>query len=69
MSFLKLGPRSFTNESLDLFYQLPFGHFQPNFECKEIKIHQHTEGHMTKMAAMLIYGKSLLKTSFQEPLV
>ena len=40
------------------------GPFQPNFECfkyKEMKIHQHNAGHMTKMAAMLIHGKHILK--------
>ena len=31
-----------------------------NVACryKEIKIHQHNAGHMTKMAAMPIYGKT-----------
>ena len=27
---------------------------------KEMKIHQHNAGHMTKMAAMPIYGKNTL---------
>ena len=35
-------------------------YFQPNFECKLVgtrkKKHQHNAGHMTKMAAMPIYG-------------
>ena len=35
---------------------------------KEIKIHQHNAGHMTKMAAMPISGKILQKSSFHEPL-
>ena len=29
-----------------------------------MKIHQHNAGHMTKMAAMLIYGKNTLKIFF-----
>ena len=31
---------------------------------KEIKIHQHNAGRMTKMAAMPIYGKNTLKIFF-----
>ena len=31
---------------------------------KEMKIYQDNAGHMTKMAAMLIYGKTLLKIVF-----
>ena len=34
-----------------------------------MKIHQHNADHMTKMAAMPIYGKKKYKSSFQEPLV
>ena len=72
-SFLDLGPMSFTYENLTCYYQKPLAHFQPNFECKLVstslmKIHQHNAGHMTKMAAMSIYGKNTLKSSFQEPL-
>ena len=33
-----------------------------------MKIHQHNAGHMSKMAAMPIYGKNTLKIFFQEPL-
>ena len=33
-----------------------------------MKIHQDNAGHMTKMAAMPIYGKTLEISSFQEPL-
>ena len=29
-----------------------------------MKIHEHDAGHMTKMAAMPIYGKNNLKSSF-----
>ena len=29
-----------------------------------MKIHQHNAGHMTKMAAMLIYGKNTIKSFF-----
>ena len=29
-----------------------------------MKIHQHNAGHMTKMAAMAIYGKNTLKIFF-----
>ena len=44
------------------FSQKPLGHFQPNFVYmfifgyKEIKSYYHDAGHMTKMAAMPIYG-------------
>ena len=38
------------------------------FMYKEMKIHQHHAGHMTKMAAMSIYGKHTLNSSFHEPL-
>ena len=31
-----------------------------------MKIHQYHAGHMTKMAAMPIYGKNTLNSSFQE---
>ena len=31
---------------------------------KEIKIHQHNAGHMTKTAAMPIYDENILKISF-----
>ena len=48
------------------FSKKPLGHFQPNFVYKEMKIHIHNAGHMNKMAAMPIYGKNLLKSSFQE---
>ena len=30
-----------------------------------MKIHQHNDGHMTKMAAMPIYGKNTLKKFFR----
>ena len=33
-----------------------------------MKIHQDNAGHMTKIAAKLIYGKNTLKSSIQEPL-
>ena len=32
-----------------------------------MKIHQHNAGHMTKMAAMPIYGKNTLKSFFPGP--
>ena len=61
--FLDLGPMSFTNETLTCLSQKPLAHFQPNFKCKLVsklmKIHQHNAGHMTKMAVMPIYGKTL----------
>ena len=48
------------------FSQKPLGHFQPNFVYKHLgtmvfKIHQHYAGHMTKIAAMPIYGKNYFK--------
>ena len=33
------------------------------FRYKEMKIHEHDAGHMTKMATMPIYGKNLSKIS------
>ena len=33
-----------------------------------MKIYQPFTGHMTKMAAMPIYGKTLLKSSLPEPM-
>ena len=33
-----------------------------------MKIHQDNAGHMTKMDAMPLYGKTLEKSSFQEQL-
>ena len=74
MSFLDLGPMLFTYANLTCFSQKPLAHYQPNFVCKlvsasfKMKIHQYNAGHMTKMAAMPIYGKNTLKSSFQEPL-
>ena len=32
-----------------------------------MKIHEHDAGHMTKMAATPIYGKTLQKSSLYEP--
>ena len=44
------------------FSQKSLGHFYPNFVCCcryiEIKICKYDAGHMTKMAAMPIYGKN-----------
>ena len=37
------------------------------FRYKEMKIYLHDAGHMTKMAAMPIYGKNLQKSSSPEP--
>ena len=57
MSFLDLGPRSFTyeNENL-LFSEATQSHFQPifvlAFRNNEIEINQYDAGHMTKMSAM-----------------
>ena len=57
---------SFIDEDLTFFSQKPLAHFQPNFECKLVgtmyklmKKYQHFAGHMTKMAVMPIYGKTL----------
>ena len=58
---------SLMDEDLNFFSQKPLALFQPNFECKLIgtctfklmKIHQHFAGHITKMAAKSIYGKTL----------
>ena len=53
------------------FSQIPLGHFEPNFVCKlsgtgKMKICQHDDGHMTKMAAMPIYEKLPSKIFFSE---
>ena len=37
------------------------------FRYTEMKIYQHDAGHMTKMAPMPIYGKTLRQSSSQEP--
>ena len=36
-----------------------WANFQPNFACKLIGTRKHNAGHMTKMAPLLIYGKTL----------
>ena len=43
------------------FSQKPLSHSEPNFRYKDMNIHIHDAGHMTKMAAMPIYGRK--KTS------
>ena len=53
------------------FSQIPLGHFEPNLVCKlsnyrEMKLCLHDNGHMTKMAAILIYGKDPLKLFFSD---
>ena len=43
------------------FSQIQLGHFEPNFVCKlsgTRKFHKHYAGHMSKMAAMPLYGKN-----------
>ena len=54
---------SFIDEDLTCFSEKPLAHFQNSFESKLvgilIKIPQHFAGHMSKMAAMPIYGKTL----------
>ena len=50
---------------LNFLFLVATGQFSANFICKACryevtKIHQHNAGHMTKMAAMPIYGKKTL---------
>ena len=63
MSFLDLGPRSFTYENKLVFLSNHWV-FSAKFSMKvcrnkEMKIHQDNAGQMTKMAAMPIYGETL----------
>ena len=55
MSFLDLVPRSFTYENKNLLFSETTGPFpitlcMLDFRYKEINIHEHDAGHMTKMA-------------------
>ena len=62
MSFLDLGQMSFAYENLTCFYQKPLALFSTEckaYKYKLIKTRQHNAGHMTKVAAMPIYGKIL----------
>ena len=50
------------------FSQIPLGHFKPNFVFKlsgtgKFKICLHDDGHMTKTAALPIYGKKNIQNS------
>ena len=45
---------------LRLVLLVTIGSFSARFcKYKEMKIHHHNAGHMTKMAALLMYGKTL----------
>ena len=53
------------------FSQKPLNHFNQFWYVmqafmKKMNIQSHYAGHMTKMAAMPIYGKTLLKSTFRE---
>ena len=55
---------SFIDEDLTCFFSETTGPFSTKFlmqacKYKLMKIHQYFAGHMTKMAAMPIYGKTL----------
>ena len=58
MVIFDLGPRSFTYEKLELVLSVTTGPFSAKaIRNKEMKIHQHNAGHMTKIAAMPIMFK------------
>ena len=62
-SFLDLGPRSCTYKNLNQIFSETTEPFwtkfcMKDFRYKEMKIYLHDAGHMTKMAAMPIYGKN-----------
>ena len=68
-SFLDLGPRSCTYKNSNQIFSETTGPFWTKFcmkafRYKEMKISKHDPGHMTKMAAMPIYGKNPSKTFF-----
>ena len=70
MSFLDLGPRSCTYKNSNLIFSettVPFWtkFCMKAFRYKEMKTWWHDANHMTKMAAMSIYGKNPSKNLLQ----
>ena len=66
---IDLGPRSCTYKNSNKIFSEtaePFWtkFFMMAFRYKEMKIYLHDAGHMTKMAAMAIYGKNPSKIFF-----
>ena len=71
-SFFDLGQRSLRFQSSNLFFSKTGGQFGTKVHMKAwrrigMKINTNELGHMTKMAAMPIYGKNLKKSSSPEP--
>ena len=50
------------------FSQIPLGYFEPNFVCNLSGTRRHDAGHMTKVAAMSVHGKTQ-KASYLVPVV
>ena len=72
-SFFDLGQRSLRFQSLNLFFSKTVGRVGTKIHIKALgrlgmKIYTNDLGHMTDMAAMLIYGKNLKKSSSKEPI-
>ena len=70
--FLTLAPGHLHMKIKNLFFLETTGPFLRKFcmlvfRYKEMKINEHDAGHMTKMAAMPIYGKIIQKSSSPEP--
>ena len=71
-SFFDLGQRSLSFQSLNLFFSETIVRFGTKVHMKalgrmEMKIYINDLDHMTNMAAMPIYGKTLKKSSSPEP--
>ena len=56
-SFLDLGPKSFRYATVPFVTKF----HKKAFRNKEMKINKYEFGHMTNMAAMLVYGKIIYK--------
>ena len=68
-SFIDLGPRSFTFENSNLLFSETTRPFLTKFcmsaiRYMKMKTYKHDAGHMTKMAAMPIFGKNPSKIFF-----
>ena len=71
--FFDLGQRSLRFQSLNLFFSKTVGRVGTKIHIKALgrlgmKIYTNDLGHMTDMAAMLIYGKNLKTSSSKEPI-
>ena len=71
-SFFDFGQSSLRFQNKNLFFSQTVGSFETKFYMKAyermgMKIDTNELGHITKMAAMNIYGKRLYKSSSLEP--